>query len=72
MLHGPDAPSPAARPESKLPILHTRIDLIRGLDGELAVMELELIEPYLFPEQGGGAAGMGERFAEVLSRMLSA
>lgn len=53
------------------PILHTRIDLIRGLDGELAVMELELIEPYLFPEQGGGAGGMGERFAEALSRMLS-
>ncbi len=25
MLHGPDAPSPAARPESKLPIVHTRI-----------------------------------------------
>lgn len=25
VLHGPDAPSPAARPESKLPIIHTRI-----------------------------------------------
>lgn len=28
--------------------LYARVDLLRGLDGELALIELELIEPYLY------------------------
>ena len=32
--------------------LYARIDMVRGLDGELAVIEAELIEPYLYPLQG--------------------
>ena len=34
------------------PPLYARIDMVRGLDGALAVMEAELIEPYLYPQQG--------------------
>ena len=32
--------------------LYARIDMVRLPSGELAVMEAELIEPYLYPEQG--------------------
>lgn len=48
-------------------LLYARVDMARGPDGQLALMELELIEPYLYPEQG---PGMGERFAQALSDML--
>jgi len=41
--------------------------MLRQPDGNLALMELELIEPYLYPEQG---PGMGERFADALVRLL--
>ena len=41
--------------------------LARGPDGRLALMELELIEPYLYPEQG---PGMGTRFASALKARL--
>lgn len=34
------------------PPLYARIDMVRLDDGELAVIEAELIEPYLYPEQG--------------------
>ncbi len=51
------------------PLLYARVDLMRGLDGRLAVMELELIEPYLYPEEG---PGMGEAFADALVRLLDA
>jgi glutathione synthase/RimK-type ligase-like ATP-grasp enzyme len=34
------------------PPLYARIDMVRLEDGPLAVMEAELIEPYLYPEQG--------------------
>lgn len=34
------------------PPLYARIDMVRVPDGTLAVIEAELIEPYLFPEQG--------------------
>ncbi|MDG6078876.1 hypothetical protein E3U23_06680 [Erythrobacter litoralis] len=33
-------------------LLYCRIDMIRLPSGELAVMEAEAIEPYLYPEQG--------------------
>ncbi len=49
------------------PLLYARVDMVRGLDGALAVMELELIEPYLYPDQG---PRMGETFAEALVRTL--
>jgi hypothetical protein len=32
--------------------LYARIDMVRLADGRLAVMEAELIEPYLYPLQG--------------------
>ena len=48
------APTPAA---------YARIDLIRGAEGALQVMELELIEPALFLDCSPGAA---ERFAKTM------
>lgn len=50
------------------PLLYGRVDMVRGLDGRLAVIELEVIEPYLYPDQG---AGMGEAFASALERRLN-
>ena len=44
-------------------LLYARVDMVRGLDGRLAVMELEIIEPYLYPEQG---PHMGEVFVRAL------
>ena len=32
--------------------LYARIDMVRGDDGRLLLMEAEMIEPYLYPEQG--------------------
>ncbi len=46
-----------------LPISHplyARIDMLRGSEDELLLMEAELIEPYLYPEQG---PELGERLA---------
>src|SRR5262249_33937104 len=31
------------------PPLYARVDMVRGADGELLLMELEVIEPFLFP-----------------------
>lgn len=45
------------------PLLYARVDMVRGMDGRLQLMELELIEPYLYPDQG---PGMGERFGAAL------
>ena len=47
--------------------LYARVDLIADADGAPALMELELIEPYHYPEQGPGC---GARFAEALTRLL--
>lgn len=49
------------------PLLYARVDLVRGLDDHLCVMELELVEPYLYPEQG---PDLGEVFAAELERRL--
>lgn len=38
--------------------LYARIDMVRSEDGRLAVIEAELIEPYLYPEQGPDLAPM--------------
>lgn len=48
------------------PPLYARIDMVRLDDGRLAVIEAELIEPYLYPKQGPDlgpllAAGMARR-----------
>lgn len=48
------------------PPLYARIDMVRH-DGQMALMEAELIEPYLYPEQG---PGLGERLAAALVRRL--
>lgn len=49
------------------PLLYARVDMLRLASGELALMELELVEPYLYPEQG---PNVGESFAVALERML--
>ena len=48
--------------------LYARIDMVRLPSGELAVMEAELIEPYLYPDHG---PELGERLAEGLARRLA-
>lgn len=47
-------------------LLYARVDMVRHA-GELALIELEVVEPYLYPEQG---PQLGERFAAALERML--
>ena len=49
--------------------LYARIDMVRGADGALLVMEAEMIEPYLYPEQG---PHLGALMAEAISRRLEA
>ena len=48
--------------------LYARIDMVRGADGGLQLMELELIEPALFLSH---AADRGRLFAETLSARLT-
>ena len=48
-------------------LLYARVDMMRDLRGELALMELELVEPYLYPEQG---PHMGEAFVSALQHLL--
>lgn len=48
--------------------LYARIDMVRGDDGALLLMELELIEPFLYPLQ---AERLGERIYEGLARRLN-
>lgn len=50
------------------PPLYARVDMLRGDDGALRLMELELIEPYLYPLQG---PELGPRMAAALHRRLS-
>jgi glutathione synthase/RimK-type ligase-like ATP-grasp enzyme len=46
--------------------LYARIDMLRGDEG-LLLMEAELIEPYLYPEQG---PDLGERIARAIAKRL--
>ena len=46
-------------------LLYCRIDMARLPSGELAVMEAEAIEPYLYPEQG---LQLGERLANAVAQ----
>lgn len=47
--------------------LYARVDMLEGDDGMLMVMEAELIEPYLYPEQG---PDMGETLAMAAAKEL--
>lgn len=47
--------------------LYARIDMLRGEDGGLLLMEAEMIEPYLYPEQG---PQLGERLARGIGKRL--
>ena len=47
--------------------LYGRVDMIRGSDGGLLLMELELIEPYLYPVEG---PELGERLAAAVQKRL--
>ncbi len=48
--------------------LYARIDMLRGADDRMMVMEAEMIEPYLYPEQG---AELGERLARAIAKRVS-
>jgi glutathione synthase/RimK-type ligase-like ATP-grasp enzyme len=48
-------------------LLYARVDLVRGLDGTLRLIELEAIEPRLFIEQDPPASA---RFADALVARL--
>lgn len=50
------------------PPLYARIDMVRLEDGRLAVIEAELIEPYLYPEQG---PNLGSMLAQGMARRLA-
>lgn len=49
--------------------LYARIDLVRGADGTLLLMEAELIEPFLYPLQG---PELGPRLLAGVRRRLTA
>ncbi|MBV7264646.1 ATP-grasp domain-containing protein [Erythrobacter ani] len=48
--------------------LYARIDMLRAEDGALMVMEAELIEPYLYPEQG---PDLGDRIASAIAKRVA-
>lgn len=48
--------------------LYARIDMVRLPSGDLAVMEAELIEPYLYPDHG---PDLGERLAQGFASRLT-
>ncbi|GJM23150.1 MAG: ATP-grasp domain protein [Planctomycetota bacterium] len=48
-------------------LLYARVDMLPDASGALLVMELELVEPYLYPEQG---PQLGARFGAALARRL--
>ena len=74
------SPSPAERATAQdiLDVLdfvplYARVDLLRGRDGSLKLIELELIEPYLYlphaPGEGGDNEG-AQRFAAALKTKI--
>jgi glutathione synthase/RimK-type ligase-like ATP-grasp enzyme len=48
-------------------LLYARVDMVRDEVGQLALMELEIVEPYLYPEQG---PDLGLHFASALASRL--
>ncbi|MFN4024767.1 MAG: RimK family alpha-L-glutamate ligase [Hyphomonas sp.] len=51
------------------PPLYGRVDMLRGEDGSLLLMELEIIEPYLYPVEG---PELGERMAAAVAKRIGA
>lgn len=51
----------------KEPPLYARVDMVRGADGQLLLMELEVIEPYLFPTDG---PQIGDMLGKALKKRL--
>ena len=49
------------------PPLYARVDMVRGTEGGLLLMELEVLEPYLFPTEG---PRIGAMLAAALRRRL--
>lgn len=49
--------------------LYGRVDMLRGEDGGLLLMELEVIEPYLYPKEG---PQLGERMAAAVQKRIGA
>jgi len=49
------------------PPLYGRVDMVRCAGGDLLLMELELIEPYLYPRNG---PELGELYAAELTRRI--
>ncbi|KCZ48834.1 RimK family alpha-L-glutamate ligase [Hyphomonas sp. CY54-11-8] len=47
--------------------LYARVDMVRGDDGRLVLMELEAIEPYLYPVEG---PRLGDMIAEAVRKRL--
>jgi glutathione synthase/RimK-type ligase-like ATP-grasp enzyme len=47
--------------------LYARVDMVRSETGKLLVMEAEMIEPYLYPEQG---PNLGTMMAAAIARRL--
>ena len=47
--------------------LYGRVDMLRGEDGGLLLMELEVIEPYLYPKEG---PELGERMAAAVAKRI--
>ncbi len=47
--------------------LYARVDMLRGEDGNLLLIELELVEPFLYPQQG---PELGERIYEAVRRRV--
>lgn len=47
--------------------LYARVDMLRGDDGNLQLMELELVEPFLYPLQG---PDLGERIYKAVKRRV--
>lgn len=55
-----------------LPLLYLRVDMLRDRDGRLALIELEAIEPYLYPDRlTSTTSRLGERYAEALATRLA-
>jgi glutathione synthase/RimK-type ligase-like ATP-grasp enzyme len=51
------------------PPLYARVDMVRGASGELLLMELEVLEPYLYPKDGPQIGAMlGAALARRLGR----
>lgn len=54
--------------------LYARVDLLRGLDGKLKLIELEMIEPYLYLGHAEGEAGENkgaQKLAKAVAKRLA-